>query len=92
VIHWRRCALALTGLAPTGFGNGLHGRRSTWGTGALAVLVLAVILSIIALDSLQQGNIRMSQTSLLRLRDRLQAETTTTALPQPALPLQRDTQ
>ena len=92
VILWLLCALALTGLALTGFGSGLHGRRSTYGTGALAVLVMAVILSIIALDSPQQRFIRLTQTSLIRLRDSLQAETTTTALPQPAPPLQRDTQ
>ena len=59
--------------------------------GALAVLVTAVILVIIALDSPQQSFIRLSQTSLIQLRDSLQAETTTTALPQPAPTLQRDT-
>ena len=72
--------------------SGFHGRRSMCGTGALAVLVMAVILNIIALDSPQQRFIRLTQTSLSRLRDRLQAETTTTVLPQPAPPLQRDTQ
>jgi hypothetical protein len=92
VMLWLLCVVALTGLALTGFGSGLHGRRSTWGTGALAVLVMAVILIIIALDSPQQGVIRLSQTSLIHLRDSLQAETTTPALPQPAPTLQRDTQ
>jgi hypothetical protein len=92
VILWLLCVIALTGLALTGFGSGLHGRRSMWGIRALAVLVVAVILSIIALDSPQQRFIRLSQTSLIQLRDRLRAETTTTALPQPAPPRQRDTQ
>ena len=93
VILWLLCVLALTGLALTGFANGLRGRRSAYGTGALAVLVMAVILVIIALDSPQdQSFIRLSQTSLIQLRDSLQAETTTTALPQPAPTLQRDTQ
>jgi hypothetical protein len=87
------CVLALTGLALTGFASGLRGRRSAYGTGALAVLVMAVILVIIALDSPQeQSFIRVSQTSLIQLRDSLQPETTTTALPQPAPTLQRDTQ
>jgi hypothetical protein len=92
VILWLLSVLALTGLALTGFGSGLHGRRSMFGTGALAVLVMAVILSIIALDSPQQRFIRLTQASLIRLRESLQAETTSTALPQPAPPLQRDTQ
>jgi hypothetical protein len=93
VILWLLCVLALTGLALTGFASGLRGRRSAYGTGALAVLVMAVILVIIALDSPQeQSFIRVSQTSLIQLRDSLQAETTTTALPQPAPTLQRDTQ
>ena len=75
------------------FGSGLRGRRSAYGTGALAVLVMAVILVIIALDSPQeQSFIRVSQTSLIQLRDSLQAETNTTALPQPAPTLRRDTQ
>jgi hypothetical protein len=90
-ILWLLCVIALTALALTGFGSGLHGRRSTYSTGALAVLVTAVILVIIALDSLQPTFIRLSQTSLIQLRDSLQAETTT-ALPQPAPTLQRDTQ
>ena len=82
VILWLLCVIALTGLALTGFANGLRGRRSAYGTGALAVLVMAVILVIIALDSLQgQSFIRLPQTSLIQLRDSLQAETTTTALP-----------
>jgi hypothetical protein len=92
VILWLLCVIALTGLALTGFGSGLHGRRNAYGTGALAVLVMAAILGIIALDSPQQGFIRLPQTSLIRLRDSLPAETTTTALPQPAPTLQRDTQ
>ena len=92
VILWLLCAIALMGLALTGFGSGLHGRRSMCGTGALAVLVVAVIMSIIALDSPQQRFIRLTQTSLIRLRDSLRAETTPTVLPQPAPPLQRDTQ
>jgi hypothetical protein len=93
VILWLLCVLALTGLALTGFASGLRGRRSAYGTGALAVLVMAVILVIIALDSPQeQSFIRVSQTSLIQLRDSLQPETTTTALPQPAPTLQRDTQ
>ena len=93
VILWLLCVLALTGLALTGFASGLRGRRSAYGTGALAVLVMAVILVIIALDSPQdQSFIRLSQTSLIQLRDSLQAEATTTALPQPAPTLQRDTQ
>ena len=46
------------------------------GTGALAALVMAVILNIIALDSPQQRFIRLSQTSLIRWRDSVQAETT----------------
>ena len=92
VILWLLCVVALTALALTGFGSGLHGRRSACGTGALAVLVMAVILGIIALDSPQQGFIRLTQTSLIQLRDSLQAETTTTALPQPAPTLQKDTQ
>jgi hypothetical protein len=57
----------------------------------LAVLVMAVILNIIALDSRQQRSIRLTQTSLSRWHDSLQAETTTTALPQPAPTLQWDT-
>jgi hypothetical protein len=92
VILWLLCVLALTALALTGFGSGLRGRRSVFSTGALAVLVMAVILVIIALDSPQQTFIRLSQTSLIQLRDSLPAETTTTALPQPAPTLQRETQ
>jgi hypothetical protein len=92
VILWLLCVLALTALALTGFGSGLRGRRSLVSTGALSVLVMAVILVIIALDSPQQSFIRLSQTTLIQLRDSLQAETTTTGLPQPAPTLQRDTQ
>src|SRR5262245_18112587 len=91
-ILWLLCVLALTGLALTGFGNGLHGRHSAFSTGALAVLVMAVILVIIALDSPQPGSMLPKQTSLIQLRDSLQTETTTTTLPQPAPTLQRDTQ
>ena len=92
VILWLLCVIALTALALTGFGSGLRGRRSAFSTGALAVLVTAVILVIIALDSPQQSFIPRSQTSLIQLRESLQAETTTTARPQPAPTLQRDTQ
>jgi hypothetical protein len=91
VILWLLCLLALTGLALTGFASGLRGRPSAYVTGALAVLVMAVIMVIIALDSPQQSFIRLSQTSLIQLRDSLQAATTTTP-PQLAPTLQRDTQ
>ena len=43
-------------------------------TKCCSVLVMAVILVIIALDSPQQSFIRLSQASLIQLRDSLQAE------------------
>src|SRR5262245_57294014 len=91
VILWLLCVLALTAPALTGFGSGLRGRRSAYSTGALAVLVTAVILVIIALDSPRPTFIRLSQRSLIQLRDSLQTETMT-AVPQPAPIPQRDTQ
>ena len=73
-ILWLLCVIALTGLALTGFANGLRGRRSAYVSGALAVLVMAVILVIIALDSQRQSFImRLSETSLIQLRDSLAA-------------------
>ena len=84
VILWLLCIIALTALALTGFGNGLRGHRSVYSTGALALLVMAVITVIIALDGSQRGSIFPRQTSLIQMRDRLQAETTA-APQQPAL-------
>jgi hypothetical protein len=54
-ILWLLCVIALTALSLTGFGSGLRGRRGAYSTGALAVLLTAVILVIIALDSPRQS-------------------------------------
>jgi hypothetical protein len=68
------CAIALTALFLLGFGTGIRGRRNLYSTGALTLLVTAVVLVIIALDSTNRGSILPMETRLIELRERLQAQ------------------
>jgi hypothetical protein len=66
--------LAVASLALTGYGIGLNGSRKFFLTTGLAILVAAILLVIIDLQHPQQGFIRVSQKSMIRLHDRLQTE------------------
>jgi hypothetical protein len=75
--------LAIASLALTGYGIGLNGSRKFFLTSGVAILVAAVLMVIIDLQHPQQGFIRVSQKSMIRLHDRLQAEKATEATPKP---------
>jgi hypothetical protein len=66
--------LSVASLALTGYGIGLNGGRKFFLTTGVAILVAAVLLVIIDLQHPQQGFIRVSQKSMIRLHDKLQAE------------------
>jgi hypothetical protein len=74
VILWLLVFLAIASLALTGYGIGLNGSRKFFLTTGMATLVAAVLLVIIDLQHPQQGFIRVSQKSMIRLHDRLHAE------------------
>jgi hypothetical protein len=78
IILWLLCATALTALFLTGFASGVRGHRNLYITGALTLLVTAVILVIIALDTTNRGSILIKETRLIELRERLQTEATQT--------------
>jgi hypothetical protein len=81
IILWLLFAVATMAMAMTGFGGGLSGRRSLFFTSMLAVLVAAVIMVILDLDHTRRGFIRVSQRSMIQLRDSLRADVDPTPKP-----------
>ncbi len=91
VILWLLFFLAIASLALTGYGIGLNGSRKFFLTTGMSILVAAVLLVIIDLQHPQQGFIRVSQKSVNRLHDRLQAEEAAETTPKPPSIPQSDT-
>ena len=60
---------AVLALGVFAYGNGLAGARSPTPTAAYAVIVVLVILLIIDLDHPQRGLARVSQASMIQLRE-----------------------
>jgi hypothetical protein len=81
IILWLLFVVATMAMAMTGFSSGLSGRRSLFFTSTLAVLVAAVIMVILDLDHPRRGLIRVSQRSMIQLRDSLQADADPTPKP-----------
>lgn len=63
------CFVAILSLGLTGYGCGLAGQRHFIVTTAMAILVVAVIYVIIDLDRPRRGLIKVSQQSMLDLRE-----------------------
>jgi hypothetical protein len=74
IILWLLFFLAVASMAMTGYAIGLNGSRKFFLTTWMAIFVVAVLLVIVDLQHPRQGFIRVSQNSMIRLRDRLQAE------------------
>src|SRR5262249_31577596 len=83
VILWVLFFLAIASMALTGYAIGLYGSRKFFLTTGMTILVVAVILVIIDLQHPQQGFIRVSQKSMIRLQNRLQAEKAAETTPPP---------
>lgn len=66
-------ALATFAAGILGFGSGLAGLRSLPTTWGYSIVVMLVIMLILDLDRPQRGLFRVSQDSMLRLRERLMA-------------------
>jgi hypothetical protein len=63
--------VSAVGLGTVGYAFGLVGRRHIAACGILGLLVAAILVTILDLDLSRRGLIRVSQDSLLRLRDDL---------------------
>jgi hypothetical protein len=83
IILWVLFFLAVASMALTGYAIGLNGSRKFFLTTGMTILVVAVILVIIDLQHPQQGFIRVSQKSMIRLRNRLQVEKAAETTPPP---------
>jgi hypothetical protein len=81
IILWLLFFVAAVAMVMTGFGGGLSGSRGLFFTSTLAVLVTAVIMVILDFDHPRSGLIRVSQQSMIQLRDSLQADAEPTPRP-----------
>lgn len=70
-ILWILSLISVASLAIVGYGFGLSGQRSWMIIGLVAVLVSGVIVMIVDLDQPQSGRTRVSQQTMIDLRDSL---------------------
>ncbi|MCE5324356.1 hypothetical protein LLG46_13735 [bacterium] len=70
-VLWILAFIAIAGLAITGYSFGLSGQRDWIVLGLVSVLVAAVIIMIVDLDRPQTGPTKVSQQSMIDLRDSL---------------------
>ena len=90
IILWLLFVVAAMAMSLTGFSSGYHGRRNLFFTITLAILVASVILVILDLDNPRRGFIRVSQQSMIQLRDNIRADGTADATPTPQPALKTD--
>jgi hypothetical protein len=81
IILWLLFVVAAVAMVMTGFGGSLSGSRGLFFTSTLAVLVTVVIMVILDFDHPRSGLIRVSQKSMIQLRDSLQADAEPTPKP-----------